>query len=81
MSAGIFCEECKALGLKTKAEKYRNITLKLCTFHYWLKKARGMGFSLDDYVARSKKLRFTVSLPEGDIQALIDSYYKKASER
>lgn len=68
-----YCIECQAVGLKTHPEKYRNITLKLCTAHYWMKKAKGLGFSLEEYISRSTKFSFSVSLPEGDINKILSS--------
>ncbi len=68
-----YCVECQAVGLRTHPEKYKNITLKLCTAHYWVKRAKGLGFSLDEYVSRSKKFSFSVSLPGGDLDKILDS--------
>jgi len=59
-----YCEECEALGIKTVSERYRKISLRLCSLHYWLKRARNVGFSLEEYISRSRKFMFSTSLPD-----------------
>ena len=61
-----FCALCDAVGVKTPAEKYRNVALEYCTFHYWLIRGgsgSGYSYTLEDYADASEKLAFKTSLP------------------
>ncbi len=65
------CPVCKSKGIKTPVERYRNISLTFCTYHYWLMKAGPEGMKLEDYVKSSQANAFKTSLPSSqDIEIL-----------
>lgn len=59
------CALCAASGVNTLSEKYHDVQLEYCTFHYWLiHGGRGEdGYSLRDYTIASEKGGFRTSLP------------------
>jgi hypothetical protein len=60
-----YCHGCLRHGARTPVEKYRDLPLECCTYHYWLTRGRAEPgrFTLEAYVKSSESHAFTVSLP------------------
>lgn len=63
---GKYCPRCLESNVRTEVERYRNIQLELCSYHYWLMRGRdggGVAYSLESYIQASKLHAFKTSLP------------------
>jgi hypothetical protein len=72
------CPECTRSGVQTGVEFYRTTELNLCSFHYWLGNAKGRGWTLEEFTARSEAFKFRTSLPSPADRERLELDYVRA---
>jgi hypothetical protein len=67
-----YCKACLIFKIHVEVERYHNMKLDYCTYHYYMMKGREGGqYSLESYAEASRLHSFKTSLPSAGEIALL----------